>query len=250
MGRGARIGDRCTGGRAVKRIFNVIALTLAMNFLLVLGGAAFVLKSSHMDREKFAKVKDLLFATSEPTTEPASTEPVATTEPAERLDELLAKASGRPAGEQIDFIRQTFESKMAELDRRQRELQDLQHQIDLSRDQTTLDRTKIEQGEKALATEKEQQTKLASDKGFQNSLELYNVMPAKQVKTIFMTLSDETVVQYLQAMEPRAAGKIIKEFKAPEETARIQKVLEMIRLAQPLAVPDAAAVSPTAAAAP
>jgi len=216
----------------LKKILNVIALTLAMNFLLAVAGSAVLLKTAHMDRDKFTAVEKLLFETSQPTTEPAATQPVAATEPADRLAELLAQASGRPAGDQVNFIRQAFNTQMAELDRKQRELADLQHQIDVARNQTKLDRAKIEQGQKNLLEQQEEQTKLASDKGFQDSLELYNVMPAKQVKTIFMSLGDDTVMQYLQAMEPRTAGKIIKEFKLPEETARIQKVLEKIRQSQ------------------
>jgi Rod binding domain-containing protein len=60
-------------------------------------------------------------------------------------------------------------------------------------------------------------------------------MPAKQVKTIFMTLSATTVQQYLEAMQPRAAAKIMKEFKTPGETVFIQQVLENMRQAQPAA---------------
>ena len=234
----------------MKKILNVIVLTLAMNFLLVLAGSAVLLKTSNMDREKFAAVKKLLFETSQPTTQAASTQPVVSTQPADRLAELLAQASGRPAGEQVDFIRQAFNTQMAELDRKQRELADLQHQIDLARNQTKLDREKIEQGEKDLQAAKDEQTRLASDKGFQDTLELYNNMPSKQVKTIFMTLGDDTVMQYLQAMEPRTAAKIIKEFKLPEETARIQKVMEKIRQSQAAAATPAqtpAAGSPGAA---
>ncbi len=47
-----------------------------------------------------------------------------------------------------------------------------------------------------------------------------------------MTLNETTVQQYLQAMDTRTAGKIIKEFKTSDETAFIQRVLERIRLAQ------------------
>jgi flagellar motility protein MotE (MotC chaperone) len=221
----------------LKRIINVLVLTCAINFILLVGGSVLLLKSSHMDRDKFTAVKKLLFETSQPTTMvSASTQPVASTEPADRLQKLLAVASGRPAGEQVDFIRQTFDAEMAELDRRQRDLQDLEHQIELARAQTKLDRAKIDRAQKQLVEAQEQQKKLASDKGFQDSLDLYNVMPAKQVKTIWMTLSDDTVMQYLQAMEPRTAGKIIKEFKAQDETARIQKVLEKIRTSQQAAL--------------
>jgi hypothetical protein len=219
----------------MKKIFDVLVLTLALNFIAVVLGLVVLQSKAHMDREKFAKVKEVLFSTSQPTTQeadPASTQPVAATQPADRLDDLLAKASGRPALEQINFIRQAFDGEMAELDRRQRELLDLQHQIDLARAQSKLDREKLAKAQDDLLNRQKMQDKLASDEGFQKALELYNVMPAKQVKTIFMTLSDDAVQQYLQAMEPRTAGKIIKEFKQPEETARIQKVLEKIRTAQ------------------
>ncbi len=227
----------------MKKILNVIVLTLAMNFLLVVAGSAVLLKKSQMDRDKFAAVKKLLFETSQPATQAASTEPVASTEPADRLAELLAKASGRPAGEQVNFIRQAFDAEMAELDRKQRELDDLQRQIELARNQTKLDRAKVDQDRKDLADQKAQQDKLASDKGFQDSLELYNAMPAKQVKTIFMGLSDDVVMEYLRAMEPRNAGKIIKEFKLPEEIARIQKVQEKIRLSAAAPAPAVPAPS-------
>ncbi len=214
----------------MKRIINVLVLTGALNFLLVLAGGALVVQSSHMDREKFAAVKKLLFGTSQPTTMTAATQPVAVPGPADHLQQLLATASGRPAGEQVDFLRQTFDAEMAELDRRQRELEDQQHQIELARAQTQVDRAKVEAAQKQLDDAQEQQTKQLADKGFQDTLELYNAMPAKNVKAIFSTLGDDAVMQYLQAMEPRTAAKIIKEFKSTDETARIQKVLERIRL--------------------
>jgi hypothetical protein len=46
-----------------------------------------------------------------------------------------------------------------------------------------------------------------------------------------MTLDDDVVVRYLQAMEPRIAGGILKEFKTPDETSRAQSLLEKMRLA-------------------
>ncbi len=217
----------------MKRILNVLVLTFAINFVLVLAGGAALFKTSHMDREKFAAVKMLLFGTSQPTTmETATATPPAKVGPAERLEKLLEEASGRPAGEQVDFIRRAFDGQSAELDRRQRELLDLQHQIDRAREQDEADRAKIAQAQKDLIAAQEQQDKLKNDQGFQSSLELYNTMPPKQVKQVFLGLSDDTIMQYLQAMEPRTASKIIKEFKTTEETTRIQKVLEKIRLSQ------------------
>ena len=69
------------------------------------------------------------------------------------------------------------------------------------------------------------------DKGFEETLDLYNSMPTKQVKDVFVTLDDATVTKYLQAMDAARAAKVLKEFKTPPETERVQKWLEIIRRA-------------------
>ena len=219
----------------MKKFTRVIVLTLALNFLAAAGGIAYLFQSGKLDRTKILAIKDLIFApppSEAPTTQPAAEEAAPTTQPITSLDKLLAQASGRTAGEQVEFIQRSFDAQMALLDRRQRELADLQRQVDLSKQQMERDRAAFEKARTELANREQQATKLATDKGFQDSLALYNTMPSKQVKTIFMTLDDATMRQYLQAMQPRVAARIIKEFKAPDEVARIQKVMESMRLAQ------------------
>src|SRR5437879_2429910 len=78
------------------------------------------------------------------------------------------------------------------------------------------ERKMLDEKEKKLAEREQQAQRLASDQGFQDSLALYQTLPAKQVKTIFMGLEDGIVIQYLQAMESRTAAKITKEFKSNE----------------------------------
>src|SRR5439155_24195220 len=144
----------------------------------------------------------------------------------------LARASARTAAEQVEFIQHAFDSQMAQLDRRQRELNDQQRQVDLAKQQMARDRAALLSDQQKLTDQQQQETKLASDKGFQDSLLRYQAMPGKQAKQIFMTLDDQTIMNYLQTMEPRTAARIIKEFKTPEELDRIHKVLERMRLAQ------------------
>jgi multidrug efflux pump subunit AcrA (membrane-fusion protein) len=215
----------------MKKLLTVIMLTLGLNFLALAGGVGWLFKNHKLDREKIMAIKEIVFpkpAPEVPTTEP-SDEP--TTQPIMRLDELLAKATGRSASEQVEFIQHAFDAQMAILDRRQRELIDLQRQVDLSKEQMSKDRSALDEQKKALDAREQQATKLASDKGFQDSLALYNGMAPKQVKTIFMGLDDQTIKNYLEAMEPRTAAKIVKEFKSADETARIQKIMEQMRLA-------------------
>ncbi len=214
----------------MKKIFLVLVLTLAMNFLAVGGAVGFLFQSGRLDKAKIAKVREIVFpppgaaSTTRPSEGPPAPQPL-------NLANLLDKHSGSMI-EQVDFIRRTVDAQMLELDRRQRELADLKRQVDLANQKLTADRAALDQREKDLAAREQATERLQSDTGFQNSLAIYTAMPAKQVKTIFMSLGEGTVQQYLTAMDTRTAGKIIKEFKTPDETAFIQRILERIRQAQ------------------
>jgi flagellar motility protein MotE (MotC chaperone) len=217
----------------MKKLLLILAFTLALNFLGAVGGVAYLFQSGKLDKAKLAQVKTLVFSPPPPV---AATQPSAPTSstPGPRLNlaDLLASHAGLSAIQQVDFVRRTFDAQMMQLDQRQRELLDLKKQIDLANAKLAADRTALEKREKDLADREQQAEKLQDDQGFQTSLSLYSAMPSRQVKNIFMTLNETTVQQYLQAMDTRTAGKIIKEFKTSDETAFIQRVLERIRLAQ------------------
>jgi hypothetical protein len=217
----------------MKKIFSVVILCLALNFLALAGGVGWLYQNGHLDKDRFAKIRGILFPPPAPppakASSPANT---ATTQPSLQWANLTEKLTGRPATEQIDFIKRTFDAQMLELDLRQRELLDLQRQVDLANQKLAADRAALEKREKACDQREQEADQLDNDKGFQDSLALYKAMAPAQVKQIFLTLSQQTVQQYLQAMEPRTAGKIIKEFKTPDETAFIQKVLEGMRQTQ------------------
>jgi hypothetical protein len=235
----------------MKKLFSVLTLLLAVNFLAVAGGVGYLVQTKKLTNESIAQIKDVLFAPPEAaaaTTQPSVVKGDPTTQPALRLEELLAKKSGQSAVEQVQFIQQTFDSQMAVLDRRQRELLDQKALIDKAKAQLAKDREDLERQRQELSDKQKEATRLADDKGFQDSLALYNTLPGKQVKTIFMSLDDSTIQQYLQSMEPRASARIVKEFKTPEELARIQKVLERIRNSQSTQAPPAT-TPPTATAA-
>jgi flagellar motility protein MotE (MotC chaperone) len=216
----------------MKKIWDVLVLTLAVNFLAVVALVGWMYQSGHVDKDRLTKIKEVLFA--QPATQPAP-QPAAdaTTQPSMQLDELLNKSRNMTAGQQVDFIRQTFDSQMAQLDRRARELADLKAQIDLANAKLVDDRAILDDDRKKFTEQQERIRQAASDQGFQDSLNLYSAMPSKQVKTIFMALDDQAVLQYLRAMDSRTAGKVIKEFKTPEETVRIQHLLEMMRNGDP-----------------
>ena len=217
----------------MKKLISVLVLVLALNFLAVSGVVGWLVQSKHVDRTRMIAIRDIVFPkqVEAPATQPASSDSP-TTQPIMKLEELLARTTGRSASDQVEYIQHAFDAQMAQLDRRARELNDQQRQVDLAKQQMAKDRAALVADQKKLADQQQLATRLAGDKGFQDSLLRYQAMPGKQVKQIFMTLDDATVMNYLQAMEPRTAARIIKEFKSPEELQRIQTVLERMRVAQ------------------
>jgi hypothetical protein len=218
----------------MKKLLTVVMATLALNCLALLGAAAYVVQSAGVDRAKLMAVKDVLYP---PATAPASqpaTQPAdgVAADPLKRLEELLANQTGRPMSEQVQMIQQRFDAQVTQLERRSREVADQQRQIDLAQAQLLRDREALDARQKQFEAEVAKATQATQDQGFAAALAVYQAMPAKQVKQIFMTLDDATVTRFMQALEPRQAAKIVKEFKTPAETERIQRVLEQIRKAE------------------
>ena len=234
----------------MKRILNVLAVTLAMNFALAAGGVGWLAASGHLTRSRMADVRHVLFPP--PATQPATQPSAADAQPAQadpvtRLGALLAKAAGRSPGERVLAVQEAQDTELAELDRRRRDIADVRRQADLAEAKATADRDAVTRARQALSADRDRQAAAAADKGFQDSLALYQTLPAKQVKAIFLTLPDDTVQRYLQAMDAGQAGKIMKEYKSPADVDRLQRVLEKIRLAR--AADPATATDPNATAA-
>jgi hypothetical protein len=199
----------------------------------VAGGVGWLFQSGKLDREKVKVIREIVFAHPvEAVADAATTQADATTQPALKLEELLAKQAGMSATEQVAFIQRTFDTRMLQLDRRNRELLDLQRTVDQAKEKLVRDREVLDVERTKVQVEQQAATRLQEDKGFQDTLALYTSMPAKEVKGIFKDLNDDTVMRYLQAMQPKMAAKIVKEFKTAEEQKKIKQVLEKMRQAQ------------------
>jgi hypothetical protein len=216
----------------LKKLFLVLVLTLALNFIALAGGVGYLFQSGQLNKSKISQIKDVLFAPPAPPPAPPAANANKTPDSRTVLANMMSGQSGRSALDQVEFLRRTFDAQMLELDQRQRQVSDLQRQVDLANQKLAADRAALDKREKDLDAKAQETQRLQDDAGFQTSLSLYTAMPSKQVKSIFMTLSEPTVQQYLQAMDTRTAGKIIKEFKSADETAFIQRVLERIRQSQ------------------
>jgi flagellar motility protein MotE (MotC chaperone) len=213
----------------MKKLLTTLSALLALNFLVVAGGVGWLFQSGHVDRARVNAIKELLFpppAASAPAAQPADAGPAPASK---RMQDLLAKHAGRSAAQQVDFIQQTFDATLAQLDRREREVADRERQVASANAKLVDDRKTLEAERQRLTNQEREFDRLASDKGFQDTLSLYNTMPGRQVKGVFMTMDEASAAQYLDAMEPRTATKILKEFKSPDEADRMKRILEKMR---------------------
>lgn len=217
----------------MKKIWNVLVLTLALNFLALAGGVGYLYKTQRLDKDKVHAIREMLFPPedmTDPTTQPAGE--TAATQPVVKLEELLAAHAGLPAAEQVQLLQRTFDSRMAQLDRRQREVEALHDLVKNAEAQLSVERQGFARQKSVLDTREQETAKLASDKGFQDALKLYRTMKPKQVKDLFANMADDEVVRYLRAMEPRMAAKILKEFKTPAEVRRVNVLMEQVSSAE------------------
>ena len=215
----------------MKRIGLVALIVLALNFLAVAGGVGYLVGTGKLDKEKAIAIGKVVFPDPPPpATQPSKdTRDPATTQPFLRFDELLERQTGKTAAEQVAFLRETFDSMSAQLDRQRREVLDLRRQADFAQEQVAKDRAAVVARAKALDDREMKQRALEKDAGFQKTLDVYNGMELVQVKDLFMKIDEETVVRYLQAMEPRRVSRIVKEFTSPEELSKAQSLLEKMR---------------------
>ena len=90
-------------------------------------------------------------------------------------------------------------------------------------------KTEREKFKDAVAKE----TQLKDDQDFQQTVQVYQQLKAKQVKQIFQQLLSQDmadhVVEYLAAMQVRKAAAVIREFKSPAEVVQAADLLQSLR---------------------
>jgi len=239
----------------------IILIFLAFNAIALLGLAVFVLATGRLDGTKIAAMLDML---QQPSTPPELRKKVGeifhptavtatSTAPSSQPVAVLVKApsdDGGPglatASDRLEYTRQAIERERLKLDR---DAQDLQHRQELLETQRRELDTKLaairDEEKKFEARVLAAQTK-SKDENFTRTLALYHDLKPKQVKDLFQNLNPDLVADYLKAMEPEQATRVISEFKSPEERTYISGVIEKIRSAGTLP----ASTAPAAATAP
>lgn len=223
--------------KMLQKLTSAVVVVLAVNFIGMAIAAALLAQKTGVDREKLVAIREILFPREEDDTAEEAVDAAEPPEPTpmEQLLTLLDAQAGKPTEARVDDLQQTFDQRTAQLTRARRELADLQRQLDIASSRLVEERETFEatreEWEQA-ATEAEER---ARDAGFADALALYQQLPAKLTKDIFLQLEEEIVLEFLRAMDGQTAARIIREFKSDAETQKARSILERMRQGEPIA---------------
>jgi hypothetical protein len=242
----------------MKRLWNIIGFMAIVNLIAILVVVAWLWQSQRIDRDRVEKVRALL-SISIPDELAAADEQAKKDAEGKAAEEAAARLRNPPvtSAAQVTALNQ-LEREVAQGLRR---LQDEKRQLSAALD--TRERA-IKQREDEFASERlaweqsiKDQRAAQTDQQFAKAVKLIESLPAKQGKEKLVTMVNQggtdQAVMYLNAMSPRAAGKILKEFKSAEETRLATDLLERLRKLGRMVPPDEVApdaVSPNDANAP
>lgn len=201
-----------------RKLYQVVAMLSIAVTLAVLGLAGAMLGTGKLSAHNVEAIAKVLRG--ESLTPPApTTQPVVTTQPTAGTQEQLTINEAA-----IELTNLLMERRKQELAAQMMQLENLRKSIASEREDVRQAKVKLQ--EEALASQQRQ-----ADAGFKKQLKLYESMQPKQVKDIFMGLSEVEAGDYLQAMSPRMASTVISQFKSPEEKTRLQRLLERMKVA-------------------
>jgi len=221
----------------VKLVWNLIVAFIIFNLLLAVGYVGWLYNTDYINSDRIDQVREIFNLTV--AEEEAQVEEVrllkekheqdrdqlarleSTGEGPTTLRDELDKATraDQTAIERINLFNQQNQALREEMAR---------FQADHNRRVEELDaqRAAFEQ----WIQDRAEQTK---DENFLQVVSLYETQAPKQTKQAFQTLMSQgqtdQVVEYLAAMSPRKAGKVLAQFKSPQEVPQAASLLEKLR---------------------
>ncbi|NLF31943.1 MAG: hypothetical protein GX591_13775, partial [Planctomycetes bacterium] len=148
---------------------------------------------------------------------------VTSTQPAVAVAAAPAAATELVMSEEaVERTRLLSQRALAEVGYRERQLEHLRAEIEREREELAAMRI-------AFAEEIEAQRRQTSDAGFQRQLKVYETMEPKQAKDILSGLPEELAARYLSRMKTQVAADVMQRFRSPEEQAKLQRLLALMR---------------------
>jgi len=221
----------------MKTLVAVISLLAVIHVLAAAGFVGWMVATERVNQQRLEKLQAIFEKTipeAEAEAEKQAKVDAEAREQAERLAALEGKSAGPESiSQRLEADQQRNEITLRQIERTRQEVESLQRNLRLAQQRVE------DQYEQLQAEKKELEKRLAdiekqrNDEGFKKAVELYQTLPSKQTKAMFVNLMREgnvdQVVAYLEAMEPRKAAAVLEEFKTPDEVAKATELTERLR---------------------
>lgn len=221
----------------MKTLWNAVCIVLFINVLALAGLAFWLKQTQRLSGDRVRQTIELFKPTAEQ--EKASKE-----QAAKDADEAGKKSAehahldavGRGETTMSDRLREQEDRdtiEMQRLERKKRETADLQNQLEIYKAEFAKQKAELDARRKEFEEFRAREEKLKADADFQQAVQMYEKLPAKQAKEMFLTLLSEgkqpQVIDYLAAMQQRKASGVLKEFKSPDEIKVATELVQRLR---------------------
>ncbi|MBI1369513.1 MAG: hypothetical protein GC162_12775 [Planctomycetes bacterium] len=221
----------------MKTAFHVLAIMAILHILGALGFVGYMVATDRVNRERLEAVRAVFEKTIAQAAADAKEQAKvdeAAAEQAQRIAALEGKNAGpETVSQKLEGEQERNEITLRQLERTRQEVESLQRSLQLAQQRVEGQYNELLKEKQTLQKRLAQIEQQRNDEGFKKTVELYETLPPKQVKEMFVKLMSEGggehVVAFLEAMQPRKAAGVLKEFKTPEEVAKAVQLTEQLR---------------------
>lgn len=220
--------------RTLARVFGIV---LILHALAAIGFVGWLIGTDRVDQDRVDAVVAIFKQTlgeEKAAAKAADDEAKKKADADARLANLEARAEGPETTiQRLARERQMNEITLRRIERVRQEIASLKANLTTAQATFEREKEKLAADRKAFDAEVAARKKQLEDEGFRKAVELYEGLPAKQTKQMFASMmgqgQTDTVVAYLNAMEPRKATSVLKEFKVGADVKMATDLTERLR---------------------
>jgi seryl-tRNA synthetase len=220
----------------MKTAFTIIAVLAIVHILAGLSFVGWLAGTNRLNKDRLKAAK-AVFALTIDQEQDKEAEQAAAAEAAKVEAERQARLSGvgglASTADRLAEDEKRNEVLLRQLERTRREIEALSDNLTLARQRMERQHADLLTAKKDLEQRIKQMEARLNDEGFKKAVALFESLPSKQVKQMFIELIEsnqaDDVVAYLEAMEPRKAAGVLKEFKDDREIDRAVDLTQRLR---------------------
>lgn len=216
------------------RLWNIVSFLAVVNLLALVGFAGWLWTSGRLDAQRIHDIRDRFALTIAEETAAAKAESETELDTQlESAEREWAQNPSLPSDAQVRLASLVGRQTDQALRRLQDETGQLLARLNMRSAQLEQQKLEFEAAKTAWNESIEAERQRRTDEQFQKAVLQYESAPPKTAKEWILDLDALNergqIVAYLDAMDPRAASKILREFKTEKEVALATELLEKLR---------------------